>query len=141
MKNSMKKAVAKKVITMGMAAVVLAGSMAAGQKISAAKKLSVSKSKITLEVGKKKTIKANMSAKFSVSNKKVVSLKSVKKKQCTVVAKKKGSCTIKVKANNQVKKIKVTVSKRQQQKRQAHRQQHRTIQKQNHPPQKQKKLI
>ena len=112
MKNSMKKAVAKKVITMGMAAVVLAGSMAAGQKISAAKKLSVSKSKITLEVGKKKTIKANMSAKFSVSNKKVVSLKSVKKKQCTVVAKKKGSCTIKVKANNQVKKIKVTVSKK-----------------------------
>ena len=112
MKNSMKKAVAKKVITMGMTAVLLAGSMAAGQKISAVKKLSVSKSKITLEVGKKKTIKANMSAKFSVSNKKVVSLKSVKKKQCTVVAKKKGSCTIKVKANNQVKKIKVTVSKK-----------------------------
>ena len=108
----MKKIVAKKVITMGMTAVMLAGSLAAGTDASAAKKLSVSKGKITLEVGKKKTIKANMSAKFSVSNKKIVSLKSVKKKQCTVVAKKKGSCTITVKANKQVKKIKVTVNKK-----------------------------
>ena len=64
----MKKIVAKKVITMGMTAVMLAGSLAAGTDASAAKKLSVSKGKITLEVGKKKTF-----IEYKVLNIKVIS--------------------------------------------------------------------
>ena len=109
--RKMNKKVVKKILAMGLSVSLLVSGVAAGNYASAAKKLNVSAKKITLYVGKKKTIKANMSVKFSVSNKKVVSLKKVKKKQCTVVAKKKGSCTIKVKANKQIKKIKVTVKK------------------------------
>ena len=108
----MNKKVVKKLLAMGLSVSLLVSGVAVGNYASAAKKLNVSVKKITLYVGKKKTIKANMSAKFSVSNKKIVSLKNVKKKQCTVVAKKKGSCTITVKAKEHVKKIKVTVKKK-----------------------------
>ena len=108
---SMNRKVVKGFLAMGMSVSLLVSGVAAGNYASAAKKLSVSTKKVTLYVGKKKTVKTNMSAKFSVSNKKIVSLKNVKKKQCTVVAKKKGTCMITVKAKKQVKKIKVTVKK------------------------------
>lgn len=108
----MKKSIVKRVVVMGTTAALFFGSLAVEIDVNAAKKLSVSAKKITLEVGNRKTVKTNMSAKFSVSDKRVVSLKNVKKKQCSVVARKNGSCIITVKAKKQVKKIKVTVSKK-----------------------------
>lgn len=108
----MNKKVIKRALAMGMSFVVLSAGLTGMMNVSAAKKLSISTKKLTLTVGQKKTIKANMTVKFSISGKKIVSLKNVKKKQCSVVAKKQGSCVVKVKAGKQVKKITVNVKKK-----------------------------
>lgn len=77
----------------------------------------LSNSNVTLNVGKKKTIqlknydkKKIKKAKWSTSNKKVVSIKASKQK-CTITAKKAGKATIKVKYNGKTYKCKVTVKK------------------------------
>lgn len=109
MEDHMKKKSLKQLLAASLTFAMLTGNAAAPNHANAAAQLNVSLKSITLTVGQKKTVKANMSVKFSVSNQKIVSLKKIKKKQCSVVAKKKGTCTITVKAKNQVKKIKVQV--------------------------------
>lgn len=87
---------------------LLAGGIPMYQGLATSKNLKVNNKNITLAVGEKKTLSANMTATFKTSNKKVVSLNNVKKKKCTLAAKKQGNCTITVKAKNQ-KTIKVMV--------------------------------
>ena len=77
----------------------------------------LSNSSVTLNVGKKKTIKLKnynkkkiKKAKWSTTNKKVASIKATKEK-CTITAKKAGKATIKVKYNGKTYKCKVTVKK------------------------------
>lgn len=103
----MKKRV-KKACAITMLGTLLAGSIPMYQGFAASNNLKVNSRNIILTVGKTKTLSANMNTVFKTSDKKVVSLKSVKKKKCTLVAKKTGSCIITVKAKNQ-KTIKVKV--------------------------------
>lgn len=77
-----------------------------------AKKLSVSVKSISMQVGAKKVVKTNKKATFTVTSKKIVSLKNKKSRQCTVIGKQAGKCTLKVKAGKTVKKIKIVITKK-----------------------------
>ena len=108
----MKKSI-KKTCAVTMLGALLVGSVPMYQGLAASKNLKVNNKNITLTEGKTKVLSANMIATFKTSNKKVVSLKNVKKKKCTLVAKKQGSCIITVKAKKQKTiKVKVKVNKK-----------------------------
>ncbi len=108
----MKKRI-KKACAVMMLGTLLVGSIPMYQGFAASKNLKVNSKNITLAVGEKKTLSANMTATFKTSNKKVVSLKNVKKNKCTLVAKKQGNCTITVKAKNKKTiKVKIKVKKK-----------------------------
>lgn len=110
-KDSMKKAI-KKACAATMLGTLLIGSIPMYQGLAASKNLKVNSKNITLDVGKTKILSANMNVTFKTSNKKVVSITRVKKKRCTLVAKKQGNCTITVKAKKQ-KTIKVKIKVKQ----------------------------
>ena len=83
-----------------------------GSPINAAKKLTVSVKSISMKVGDKKLVKTNKNATFTITGKKVVSLTNKKKRQCTVLGKKVGNCTLKIKAGKTVKTIKIKITKK-----------------------------
>lgn len=112
----MKKKYWKRGLATTMLGVMIVGSLASADMAFAGKKLKVSQKTVTLQVGKSKTISTNMPVKFSVSNKKIVVLKKVKKKQCSIYGKKKGSCKVVVKAGKQKITVKVQVKAKVQSK-------------------------
>lgn len=83
-----------------------------GSPINAAKKLTVSVKSISMKVGDKKLVKTNKNATFTITGKKVVSLTNKKKRQCTVLGKKVGNCTLKIKAGKTVKTIRIKITKK-----------------------------
>ncbi len=108
---SMKKKI-KKVCAVIILSILLAESLPTYQGLAESKKLKVNSKNITLYEGKTKILSANMETTFRTSDKNIVSLKKVKKKKCTLVAKKQGNCTITVKTGKQKAiKVKVKVKK------------------------------
>lgn len=77
-----------------------------------AKKLTVSVKSISLKVGEKKVVKTNTNAAFTVTDKRIVSLKKKTKRQCTVVGKKAGKCVLKIKAGKSTKSINIKITKK-----------------------------
>ena len=111
-RDSMKKSI-KKACAVTILGTLLIGSIPMYKGLAASKNLKVSSKSVILNVGKTKILSANMNATFKTSNKKVVSITKVKKKRCTLVAKKQGSCTITVKAKNKKTiKVKIKVMKK-----------------------------
>lgn len=79
--------------------------------IQAATKLKVSNSKITLTVGKEKTVTANKKVTWKSSNKKIVTVKKVTSKKAKLQAVKSGTCTVTAKNGKSKAVIHVTVKK------------------------------
>lgn len=86
--------------------------LASTESVSAASKLKVTASSKIIYVGQTAKLKANMNVKWSISNKKIVKLSSVKKKTVTVKGLKAGTVYVKAKAGKKYKKIQITVIKR-----------------------------
>lgn len=76
----------------------------------AATKLKVSNTKIVLKEGQKKTITANRSVKWKISNRKIVSVKRLSTKKASIIAKKAGKCNVVAVAGKIKTSIKVTVT-------------------------------
>jgi len=91
---------------------LLVSILACTESVSAASKLKVSVTKKTIYVGQTAKLKANKNVKWSVSNKKVGKLTSIKKKSVTVKGLKAGTVYVKAKYGKKVKKIKITVRSR-----------------------------
>ncbi|MBD5089644.1 MAG: hypothetical protein HDT30_12705 [Clostridiales bacterium] len=79
--------------------------------VYAATKLKMSSSKITLTVGKEKTVKANKKVTWKTSNKKIVTVKKVTSKKAKLRAVKSGTCKITAKNGKSKAVIYVTVKK------------------------------
>lgn len=79
--------------------------------IQAATKLKVSNNKITLTVGKEKTVTANKKVTWKSSNKKIVTVKKVTSKKAKLQAVRSGTCTITAKNGKSKAVIHVTVKK------------------------------
>lgn len=88
----------------------------AANKLNKTKKTSISATKVSITVGKSKTItmkNIKSKVKWSTSNKKVVSIKTSGKNnyKCKIIAKKSGSATIKAKVGKKIYKCKIIVKK------------------------------
>ena len=101
-------------LAIAMSGVMIIGSLSFSNVAFAGKKLKVSQKTVSVQVGKSKSISANMPVKFSISNKKIAVLKKVKKKQCSIYGKKKGSCKVVVKAGKQKITVKIEVKAKPQ---------------------------
>ena len=104
----------KRSLATTMLGVMIVGSLSSADMAFAGKKLKVSQKTVSVQVGKSKTISANLPVKFTISNKKIAVLKKVKKKQCSVYGKKKGNCKVVVKAGKQKITVKIEVKAKTQ---------------------------